>query len=120
MLVNNLCWIILEFGYLKTTRKDNEDQLYAINDDSVPVKEFKKLDKKLCILAMNKTIKISMHNETEHKQEDSVTKDNSLTMTGKRVEMTGKRVEMTGKRVEMTGKRDKFKFKKKNSLKTTI
>lgn len=45
---------ILEFEYLKTTRKYGKAQLYALNPDSTLIKKFKDLDNELGKQSMKK------------------------------------------------------------------
>lgn len=47
---------ILEFEFLKTTRKYGKAQLYALNPDSVLIQKFKDLDNELGKQAMKKAI----------------------------------------------------------------
>ncbi len=48
---------ILEFEFLKTTRKYGKAQLYALNPDSVLIQRFKDLDNELGKHVMKKAIK---------------------------------------------------------------
>ena len=47
---------IVQFEYLKTTRKYGKAQLYAINEDSVLIQKFKALDNELGKQAMEKAL----------------------------------------------------------------
>ena len=55
---------ILEFEYLKATRKYGKAQLYAINPDSVLVQKFIDLDNELGRQAMQKAIPIKISHRT--------------------------------------------------------
>lgn len=55
---------ILEFGYLKTTRRYGRAQLYAVNPDSTLVQRFIDLDEELGRQAMQKAAAIKIPRRT--------------------------------------------------------